>query len=323
MAAPSATVARQLNRLARIRPSQLGSLVPLKHEPLDPRRCKQGSREWFQLRQGRLTASRFSHVLGFGGPAHRRAALAELFSGSEASLSANQGWASANGTTGDGFCGSRWGHRYERSALATYLHAYVQPRCSAARVLETGFWPIGGDATSVLPPSDGNLALGASPDALLDGVDALFPGGVVVEVKCPYGAGVPRAQGRVHARQMPQLQGALLATGRAHCHLVTWSPAGASVFGVAADAAYQRAMVEALVLAVEAAREGRPLVPMEADFLAHVRHWSLTLAVSARLLASIEPRHCLILLEDEEVAEQHRRADVDGREQGAAAQPAT
>ena len=62
---------------------------------------------------------------------------------------------------------------------------------------------------------------------------------------------------------------------------------------------------------------------MEADFLAHVRHWSLTLAVSARLLASIEPRHCLILLEDEEVAEQHRRADVDGREQGAAAQPAT
>lgn len=292
------SLARRLARLHRVRAGQL-ALVPLSHDPSSARTCRQGSSEWFEARHGRLTASRFADVLGMRGQSFRRAAIANLQTSApdvvgtigDAAGWAEPGYSSADDATLDDISGRSWGHRFERSALATYLHCYVTPRCAGARVLETGFWPIdtfGG----------ASVALGASPDGLLDGADAVWPGGVVVECKCPWSGGVPRPQGKVHARQVPQLQGALLATGRAMSHLVTWSPSGASVFACAADRAFQEAMVEVMGIVVAAAADERPLERAEETRAAEVKAWSRRLALEARLLASIEPRHCLVVVDD-------------------------
>ena len=69
-----------------------------------------------------------------------------------------------------------------------------------------------------------------------------------MEVKCPYGHGSPSPHEALSARQLPQLQGAMLATGAAHCHLVSWSPLGTNIFWVPGSATFQAEMVHALAL---------------------------------------------------------------------------
>jgi hypothetical protein len=151
--------------------------------------------------------------------------------------------------------------------------------------------------------SHDDLAMGASPDALLEGADELVgPGGVVVEVKCPFGGGAPRAYGRMHARHMPQVQGLMLATRRAMCHFVSWSPSGATVFGVHANESYQHAMVQALTAAASAAHDGRELSADEEAHAALVRSWSRQLALDASLVAYIDAARCVALLDEPEGA---------------------
>ena len=284
----SAALVHQLNKLARVSLADV-PLVPLPRalDALDPRMCQQRSEQWFHQRRGHLTASRFHHALGFGSPLQRREALNALRGDAhqEAAFASDAFTVCQNG--------SAWGHQFERSALATYLTAFVLPRSAGARLHETGFWPCA--------PHPSGLLIGASPDALLeDDNDVFGAGGVVLEVKCPYGGGVPRAQGRVHARQMPQLQGAMLATGRSQCHLVTWSPSGAAIYAVLADTMFQEAMVETMATAASAAREERQLTPTERVQAAQVRLWSRQLASDATMLTTIDAHRCVMLQPEDE-----------------------
>ena len=280
-----ASTRRALAMLHRVPVGRMTAFVPLQHDASDARQCQQGSREWFAHRHGHLTASQFAAALGFNSPGQQRKVLRDLFS----TAPPRETFDACTDSLRES--GAQWGHRYERSALATYLTAYVQPRCSTARLLETGFWPIASHPSG--------LAMGASPDALLEGWDSAFPGGVSVEVKCPFGGGIPRAQGKVHPRQMPQIQGTLLATGRAHCHFVTWSPSGAAIYHVRSEPAYQQAMVESLASITSAARAGRRLDTAEQQAAKRVRVWSADLALGARMLVSLDASRCVMLVEAE------------------------
>ena len=133
----SATLTRQLAKLARMRMADV-AFQPLTHDPQKPRQCRQRSKDWHAHRRGRLTASSFSNVLGFGSHSRRLAALQQLTCRAACSADAFFDEGSHGG-------GSQWGILHERSALATYLTAFVQPRSRSARLLETGFWPIGAE----------------------------------------------------------------------------------------------------------------------------------------------------------------------------------
>ena len=193
-----------LGRLASLRMKDVPQLVPLSADPSggDPRFYAQLGPEWRRRRAGGLTGSRFATAIGFHGEDRLRELWQRLAQQSQGDELFGEWQDDA---------GSSWGHLYERSALATYLTAWLLPRCANSRVHETGFWPM---QTSVLgSPGDGEGGsrtvqessggeIGASPDALVEGVDGLWPGGVVVEVKCPYRSGRPRAQPGIYARQV-------------------------------------------------------------------------------------------------------------------------
>ena len=291
---------QQLSRLKRVNLSKLpfNPLVTADH--LDPRFSRQGSEQWFDARRGRLTASRFADVLGFRGQGFRIPALREWMDGIngddyQVAMRAEKRLADAPPRDS----GSQWGHTHERSALATYLTAFLLPRCPDAVLSETGFWPID------LEHAYGRLEMGASPDALLEGGEELFgPGGVVLEVKCPYGGGNPKAQSKIYPRQIPQLQGAMLATERSQCHLISWSPNGCSVFVVEANPSYQEAMVETLAVAANAASAERPLSDVEMTQAAQVRLWSRQLALDAHLLTTIASSQCVTAVDDQTAAEE-------------------
>eukprot|EP00967_Tisochrysis_lutea_P101440 scaffold152222_cov35-Tisochrysis_lutea.AAC.2 len=86
------------------------------------------------------------------------------------------------------------------------------------------------------------------------GAERIWPGGTVVEVKCPFREGSPSPHLWIPSAFMPQLQGQLMATGAARLHLVSWSPYGATVFHVPHDIDYQQQMSQALALFVNGSR---------------------------------------------------------------------
>lgn len=282
----SLSPAAQLSRLTTLRLSDVPQLVTLPRAAAgssagdDPRRFAQGSDEWRTARTGHLTAGSFAEAIGFFGGA-RQARLAA--------------WLAAGGAPyvepAQRETGAIWGMRHERDALATYLTAYLLPACPDARAEETGFWRM---------PGEHSLAMGASPDALLAGpsVDSLVPGGALVEVKCPYNAGAPAAHRDLLARSVPQLQGTLLATGRAEAHLVSWGPSGAWVNGLAADALYQDTLLRALRGFGAAVAERRPLDAAELADCEAAREHSAALAAGATPLARIEAADCVQLADE-------------------------
>ena len=273
----------QLTQLARVRLQDVPQLVPLSRSGGcndDPRLVPQGSDAWFAQRAGSLTGSSFSEALNFHGDEKMRLVWRQLADGQHRRVAGfiderNEG------------AGCEWGRLHERSALATYLTAWLLPRCDGARVLETGFWPIETRA-------DCAVDLGASPDALLEGAESICSGGVIVEVKCPYRSGSPRAQRHVYARQLPQIQGMLLATGRQSCHLVSWSPTGCSVFDVQGDPAYQGHLVDYLCsFATAAITETWPLSSELREQAEALRAHSAQLARRAGRIGHIEASNCL------------------------------
>lgn len=145
------------------------------------------------------------------------------------------------------------------------------------------------------PPPE-SIEFGASPDALLEDVDDVYPGGVALEVKCPYRQGAPQAQHALFARQVPQLQGALLATGRQTAHLVSWAPSGCAVFELERDAAYQQALLEYLVAFAACASEQRPPGRAEAQHAVRVRAHSKRVARNAAKVGFIDAADCVTLL---------------------------
>jgi hypothetical protein len=188
--------------------------------------------------------------------------------------------------------GGAWGHLHERSALATYLTGFLLPRCPSACLHETGYWPLSGLKERC------SIELGASPDALIEGADGVYPGGVTLEVKCPFRQGAPRAQPTVFARQVPQLQGALLATGRETAHLVSWAPSGCAVFELQRDAAYQQMLLEYLVAFAACASEQRPPGRAESQHASAVRAQSKLVARRAIKVGDIAASDCVALLHE-------------------------
>ena len=61
--------------------------------------------------------------------------------------------------------------------------------------------------------------------------------------------------------ELAQLQGALLATGRAECHLVSWTPYGAKVFVVPSSRAYQARRASDQSARAGPSHGGRPSAP--------------------------------------------------------------
>ena len=177
---------------------------------------------------------------------------------------------------------------HEKSAALTYLTAFLLPRSPQARLCETGFWP---------SELGCGLGVGASPDGIIEGAaeDLVGPGGsALFEAKCPWNGGSPQPSGLVHWRQIPQLQGALLATQRSVLHLISWAPTGAFVFEVRASPDYQQSLQQALTGVFAAAAQGRSLTPREAEMAASVEVHSKELARQAKRLVHIESRDCIV-----------------------------
>lgn len=291
----------QLARLARVRLRDVPQLVLLEDDDAlseDPRRAAQGSEAWLRSRAGKLTAGRFAAALGMKGQWQQQLVLQRLTD----ALGANGDQSASLDNLDDAHeIGGAWGHLHERSALATYLTAFLLPRIPSACLHETGYWPLEVDAAHASPilGSDGGrraIEFGASPDALLEGADEYYPGGVCLEVKCPFRSGSPAAQSVVRPNQVPQVQGALLATGRRTCHLVSWSPTGCTVFELQSDAAYQQALVEFLVAFVSCASEQRSLGDTELGYADHVKQHSKRIAKAAHQVGHIRAAECVTLL---------------------------
>ena len=223
-------------------------------------------------RRGRLTASHFAAALGFHGKASAHRLTRKLGAGASADVQQSDP-------------GVDWGQRHEASGLATYLSSYLSAACPSAEAHETGFWPF-----EVSHPSGARASVGATPDAIVRGAEQVWPGGLVVEVKCPFRGGQPAPHVTVLPRMMPQLQGQLLATGAATLHLVSWSPYGSTVFRVTADLDYQREMGEALALvARQATGDGEELGRLSRA----VRERSVVLAKRSERVALIPPSECV------------------------------
>lgn len=286
----------QLQRLARVRASDV-PIWPLPDEmaPSDPhfadsrfirQRQSDGALNvrWLESRRGLLTGSQFASALGLKGIS-RKVGLYEHLRNSLQSDGLLQPYDPVSDHEG-----SRWGTDHERDAVATYVSAWLQTRCPGAAVRETGFWPI-----------PGHENLGVSPDGLVEGTDGVIPGGATLEVKCPFrGGAVDGPHERVDPHSMPQLQGAMLATGRAECHLVSWTPYGAKVFVVKSSPAFQEEMLSGLDLFVHNARQGAPLPSLSSAaqrtathaIRNHCRHLSDT----SQLVATIDARDCITVV---------------------------
>ena len=285
----------QLQRLARVRASDVAIWpLPDAFEPSDPRfadarfipqRQSNGAlnERWLESRLGLLTGSHFAAALGLKGISRKRGLYEHL----RRSLQSDGSLPSYDPVSDDE--GSRWGSVHERDATATYV-SWLQPLCPGAAVQETGFWRI-----------PGHEHLGVSPDGLVEGTDAVIPGGATLEVKCPFrGGNVDGPHERVDPASMPQLQGAMLATGRTECHLVSWTPYGAKVFVVKSSPAFQEEMLSCLDLFVSDARKGAPLPSLSSAaqrtatqaLRNHCRH----LSDSSHLAATIDARDCITIV---------------------------
>lgn len=155
---------------------------------------KQGSPEWFEAREGRITGSRVGAILGVSPYKTKQATLRDMV-------------AEALGERDDfDNPAMKWGRDNEDKARHIYEFLYI----GIDKVEQTGFWTH-------------HKFLGASPDGLV-GDDGL------VEIKCPYGL---RDEPHPHfdsVDDLPhyyhQIQLQLLCTDRQWCDLFQWSPHG-------------------------------------------------------------------------------------------------
>lgn len=261
-------------RLASVQLDDVPQFVRM--APDDPRR--QGAGPWRESRRGRLTASGFANALGFFGADRARRQIRDVLQCADES----------SGDDAHRTVGSQWGMLHERSAALTYLTAFLLPRSPQARLCETGFWP---------SELGCGLGIGASPDGIIEGADEALvgPGGsALFEAKCPWNGGLPRPRGIVDWRQLPQLQGTLLATQRSVLHLISWAPTGAFVFEVRACSDYQQLLQQALAGVCAAAAQGRSLTPLEAKMAASVEVRSKELARQAKRMMHIQSCDCIV-----------------------------
>jgi hypothetical protein len=146
----------------------------------------QGSPEWYEIRRGKITASRFGVVVN-GGVDGWNTYLEEVRYGWTADFQSE---------------GMQWGIRNERGARSTY------ELVTGAEVTEVGF---------LIHPEFPNV--GGSPDGLV-GDDGM------IEIKCPHNPDVHKFALRygVPLEHIPQIQGNLWIAGRSWCDFISFDP---------------------------------------------------------------------------------------------------
>ncbi|CAI9108267.1 OLC1v1007834C4 [Oldenlandia corymbosa var. corymbosa] len=171
----------------------------------------QRSDEWFALRKDRLTTSTFSTALGFW-RGNRRFELwqEKVYSEDEQLIESAKRFA------------MDWGVQNEATAIDRYKSI------TGRDVSLLGF---------AVHPEERLGWIGASPDGLLDG----YPGGGILEVKCPYNKGNPDKGlpwSKMPFYYMPQVQGQMEVMDRDWVDLYCWMPNGSTVFRVCRDREY-------------------------------------------------------------------------------------
>lgn len=196
----------------------LSHSVPLFHHPslflaahLKASDAPQRSDEWFALRKDKLTTSTFSTALGFW-KGNRRYELwyEKVFSPDEQLVEASKKYA------------MDWGVLNEAAAIERYRSI------TGRDVSSLGF---------AIHSEECFEWIGASPDGLLDH----FPGGGILEVKCPYNKGKPETclpWKRMPYYYMPQVQGQMEVMNREWVDLYCWTPNGSTVFRICRDREY-------------------------------------------------------------------------------------
>ncbi|GAA0174167.1 hypothetical protein LIER_27612 [Lithospermum erythrorhizon] len=183
---------------------------------LSPADAPQRSEEWFALRKDKLTTSTFSTALGFWKGTRRYDLWHEkVFSQDEQLiLSATSRHAMDWGVLNEAVAIERYKKitRYDVSSYGFAIHADSQFG-----------W------------------LGASPDGLL----GCYPGGGILEVKCPYNKGKPEMGlpwKTMPYYYMPQVQGQMEIMDRDWVDVYCWTPSGSTVFRVERDRSYWNLM---------------------------------------------------------------------------------
>lgn len=165
----------------------------------------QRSDEWFALRRDKLTTSTFSTALGFWKGKRRSELWHEKVFSLETQVIENSKR-----------CAMEWGVLNEAAAIDRYKSI------TGHDVSSLGF------AVHAEEQLDW---LGASPDGLL----GCFPGGGILEVKCPYNKGKPEIAlpwSTVPFYYMPQVQGQMEILDREWVDLYCWTPNGSTIFRV-------------------------------------------------------------------------------------------
>ena len=162
---------------------------------------EQRSKEWFDARKGRVTASMVGAILGLDPNCTREEAMRRM-------VRSYQGLPSEF----VGNIATQWGVTHEDEARESfeYKHGTVQP------------------ASFVVHPSI--PWLGASPDGLI-------LGNALIEIKCPFGlrnheAPVPFKTVDEQPHYYAQMQIQMFVTGRLFCYFYQWTPKDNKAYGV-------------------------------------------------------------------------------------------
>lgn len=180
-----------------------------------PSDAPQRSEEWFALRRDKLTTSTFSTALGFWKGKRRFELWHEKVFESQTEI-----------TETSKKCAMEWGVLNEAAAIDRYRSITGREVSSfgfATHSKEQFHW------------------IGASPDGLL----GCFPGGGILEVKCPYNKGKPETAlpwSTMPFYYMPQVQGQMEIMDRDWVDLYCWTPNGSSIFRVNRDRGYWELM---------------------------------------------------------------------------------
>ncbi|XP_073130937.1 uncharacterized protein [Henckelia pumila] len=171
----------------------------------------QRSDEWFALRKDKLTTSTFSTALGIW-KGNRRY---ELWHEKVFALDSQVMEASKKGAM-------EWGVLNESTAIERYKSI------TSRDVSSLGF---------AIHSEERFDWIGASPDGLL----GCFPGGGILEVKCPFNKGKPEIAlpwSTMPFYYMPQVQGQMEIMDRDWVDLYCWTPNGSTIFRVCRDRNY-------------------------------------------------------------------------------------
>lgn len=176
----------------------------------------QRSDEWFALRKDKLTTSTFSTALGIWKGNRRYELWYEKVFSSDLLVTE----ASKKGAM-------EWGVLNESAAIERYKSI------TSRDVSSLGF---------AIHSEERFDWIGASPDGLL----GCFPGGGILEVKCPFNKGKPDTAlpwSTMPFYYMPQVQGQMEIMDRDWVDLYCWTPNGSTIFRVCRDRNYWELML--------------------------------------------------------------------------------